>query len=230
MVTRNRWTSGRRGWGAAAAAGAAVLLALSACSDDGPETPGGASPTTQEPTESPSPMPSPTDDETPDDGDGDDDTSRDEPTSSPSPFRANTEPDTSEPGGGAMLTVTDIRVGEHDGFDRVVFDLDGEGTPGWRVAYVDEALDDGSGKPVEVDGDAILQVVISGTAMPMDSGVEEYDGATIDPDDTESVEQIVYRFWFEGYTTSFIGVDGERKPFRVFALTDPARVVVDIEH
>jgi hypothetical protein len=231
MVTRERWTSGRRGWGAAAAAGAAVVLALGACTD-GADTPGddGATPTTQEPTESP--MPSPTDDESPDDDGKDavDDTSGDEPTGSPAPFVANLERDTSEPGDGAMLTVTDVRVGTHEGYDRVVFDLEGEGTPGWRVEYVEEALDDGSGKPVEVDGDAILQVVISGTAMPMDSGVEEYDGATIEPDDTESVEQVVYRFWFEGYTTSFAGIDGEPKPFRVFALENPARVVVDVQH
>lgn len=229
MVTMKRWTTARRRWGAAAACGAAAVLALGSCSDGAEQpTDGGTSPTTQQPTESPSAEPSPTDDETT--GDGDEDTSRDEPTSSPSPFDANTERDTSEPAGDGMLTVTDIRVGTHDGFDRVVFDLGGSGTPGWRVEYVDEALDDGSGKPVQVDGDAILQVVISGTAMPMDSGIEEYDGATIDPDDTASVEQVVYRFWFEGYTTSFIGVEDERKPFRVFSLTDPTRVVVDIQH
>jgi hypothetical protein len=66
--------------------------------------------------------------------------------------------------------------------------------------------------------------------MPDDSGVTEYDGATVDPDGTEVVEEVVYRFWFEGYTTAFVGVDGERKPFRVFALSDPTRVVVDIRH
>jgi hypothetical protein len=227
----------------AAALAVAALLAVAACTaadggDDGgaasPTTSPGTSPTTAEPSPttsgppSGSPTASPTGGD--DGGDGGDDTSGDEPTGSAPPFAANTEPDTAEPGGAAMLTVTDVRVGTHEGYDRVVFDLGGSGTPGWRVEYVDEAIDDGSGNPVAVDGEAILQVVISGTAMPADSGVEEYDGDTIDPDDTEAVEQVVYRFWFEGYTTSFIGVEGERKPFRVFSLTDPARVVVDVEH
>jgi hypothetical protein len=224
----------------AAAFAVAALVAAAGCTagggDDGatasPTSSPEASPTTAEPspTANASPSGSPAASPTDDGDDGDDDTSGDEPTGSAPPFVANTEADTAEPGGAAMLTVTDVRVGAHDGYDRVVFDLGGQGTPGWRVEYVDEAIDDGSGNLVEVDGDATLQVVISGTAMPADSGVEEYAGDTIDPDDTESVEQVVYRFWFEGYTTSFIGVEGERKPFRVFSLTDPARVVVDVQH
>ncbi|AEG44832.1 hypothetical protein [Isoptericola variabilis] len=224
----------------AAALAAAALLLVGACTG-GEGQPGygtGGNPTTSAPT--PTDTASPTDDAAPSgtaspgtadpDDDTGDDTSTDEPTGSAPPFAANTEPDTAEPGGDARLTVTDVRVGAHDGFDRVVFDLGGSGTPGWRVEYVDEAVDDGSGNPVDVDGDAILQVVISGTAMPDDSGVPEYDGGPVDPDGTEAVEEVVYRFWFEGYSTAFIGVDGERRPFRVFALSDPARVVVDVRH
>ncbi len=241
--------TGRGTRGSAAALALAAALLLGACTGD--DDPGGeASPTAATtPGESATPGGSPSgnaspsaspddrgdDDATDDTGDDSvddttDDTTADEPARGTSPFPANAEPDTAEPSGDARLTVTDIRVGEHDGYDRVVFDLGGAGTPGWRVEYVDEAIDDGSGNPVEVDGDAILQVVISGTAMPADSGVEEYDGTTLAPDDTEAVEEVVYRFWFEGYTTAFVGVDDGRKPFRVFSLTEPARVVVDVQH
>lgn len=150
------------------------------------------------------------------------------------PFAANTKPDTAEPTGEGetFLTVTDIRVAEHDRYDRVVFDLDGTGSgrPGWRVEYVDQATDDGSGHAVEVDGDAILRVSLSGTATPTDSGVEEFPGDRIEPDDTESVNEIVYRYWFEGYTTAFLGIDEGKRPFRVFLLEDPTRVVVDVQH
>ncbi|WP_125777535.1 AMIN-like domain-containing (lipo)protein [Antribacter gilvus] len=148
------------------------------------------------------------------------------------PFTANTEPDTSEPAGSALLTVTDVRTGRHEGYDRVVFELDGtgEGVPGWRVEYVDQAVDDGSGNPVEVAGDSVLQVTISGTAMPTDSGVEEFSGDRLPGDDLVAVDEVVYRFWFEGYTNAFIGVDGEEKPFRAFLLEDPVRVVIDVQH
>ena len=155
-------------------------------------------------------------------------------TASGPAFAANTQPDTAEPSGAGdtFLTVTDVRVAAHDGYDRVVFDLDGtgSGTPGWRVEYVDEAVDDGSGDTVRVAGDAVLRVSISGTATPMDSGVDEFSGERIEPADTGSIDEIVYRYWFEGYTTAFLGVDGAERPFRAFLLEDPMRVVVDVQH
>jgi hypothetical protein len=150
------------------------------------------------------------------------------------PFVADTSPDTAEPTGEGetFLSVTDIRVAENPGYDRVVFDLDGTGSgkPGWRVEYVDQATDDGSGHAVQVDGDAILRVSLSGTAIPIDSGVEEFSRNRTEPDDTESVDEIVYRYWFEGYTTAFLGIDDGERPFRVFLLENPTRVVVDVQH
>lgn len=150
------------------------------------------------------------------------------------PFPANTRPDTADPAGEGetFLSVTNVRVAEHGRYDRVVFDLDGTGSgaPGWRVEYVDQATDDGSGQTVEVDGDSILRVSLSGTAMPADSGVEEFSGDRVEPEDTDAVEEIVYRHWFEGYTTAFLGVDDDERAFRVFLLENPTRVVVDVRH
>jgi hypothetical protein len=208
--------------------GVGVLVATAGCGD-GDETPAldTAPPVTEE-APPPSPAPSSADDEPAND------TATDEPEGGPEPFPDDVSAAEQEPGGAQLLTVTDVRLGRHDGYDRVVFDLGGEGTPGWNVEYVDEAADDGSGEPVEVGGDAVLSVRISGTAMPMDSGVEEFEGGAIEISDDgvseESVEEVVYRFWFEGYTTAFIGIEGDRTPFRVFALEDPARVVVDVQH
>ncbi|MCF4121677.1 hypothetical protein L1785_11860 [Antribacter sp. KLBMP9083] len=204
----------------------AAVLALTGCTDgddDATPTTGGtttaATPTPSDTTTTASPSPIATDDGT----DADDDAAA-------PPFPADTSTDTSEPSGTALLTVTDVRTGRHEGYDRVVFELGGtgEGVPGWRVEYVPEALDDGSGNAVEVDGDSILQVVISGTAMPLDSGVTEWPGDRLAPTDTEAVKEVVYRFVFEGYSTAFIGVDGDPRPFRAFLLEDPVRVVVDV--
>ncbi|WP_166849164.1 hypothetical protein [Isoptericola sp. BMS4] len=249
-------TAARRARGAAVVAAGLAVAGLAAC-DGGPELPGygGGAPTTQEES-SPTPTDGDTDDDRHmddedmgdgdhmddedmgdgdhmDDGHGDDGTGDDDP-SGDTPFRADDRPDTGRASGDAALVITDVRVGAHDGYDRVVLDLGGTGSPGWRVEYVDRATDDGSGEPVDVDGDEVLQVRLSGMALPSDvSGVAEYDGGRVEPDGTEAVEEVVYRFWFEGYTTIFIGVDdptdGARRPaFRVFALDDPARVVVDV--
>ncbi|QDW62846.1 hypothetical protein [Oerskovia sp. KBS0722] len=202
----------------------AALLALTACSgggDGGDETvPGSPSPTVSS---APSPSASAGATDTPT-GTTDDDGS----TSAP-PFPANTEPDTSDPSAGAALTVTDIRVGRHDGFDRVVFELGGTGTPGWRVEYVPEAIDDASGNPYDVAGDGTLQVMISGSGYPTDTGVATYSGPNpLRVAETDEVEEVALRGVFEGYTQAFIGTDDADNPFRVYALTDPTRVVVEV--
>jgi len=222
-MTSTRPRTGSRP-GVVAAVTTLLALALASCAGDGTEgdAPGSGATATRSDDASGDGAGDATD---PDDaGDTGDDPTTDV------PFAADASPDTSDPSAHATLVVTDVRVGRHDGFDRVVFDLGGEGTPGWSVEYVDAAADDGSGEPVRVDGDAVLQVRLSGMAMPgEDPDVTEYDGATIDPEGTRGVEEVVYRFWFEGYTTAFVGVDEPGLPFRVFALEDPARVVVDVQ-
>ena len=55
-------------------------------------------------------------------------------------FPANAEPDTEAASADAPVTVSDLRAGRQDGFDRVVFEVGGTGTPGWDVRYVDAAV------------------------------------------------------------------------------------------
>jgi hypothetical protein len=207
----------------------ALAFALSACGDGG----GGAAPSASSPVTSPASSPaspsttagSGTDDgssgeappDTPDDG-----------TGGAAQFPANTEPDTGEASEDALLSVTAIRIGRHDGFDRVVFEADGTGTPGWDVRYVDGANSQGSGDDIEVAGEAVLQVTVTGVGIPADTGVEEYAGPDrLSAGDAEVVTEVVWDSTFEGTTVSFIGVT-EQTPFRVYLLEDPARVVVEV--
>lgn len=151
-----------------------------------------------------------------------------EPSTDAAPFEADTSEDTGEATGGP-LSVVAVRAAHHDGFDRVVFELDGQeaGQPGWRVGYVDEPSQQGSGDAVEVDGSAYLQVMLTGTGYPFDTGAEEFTGTT-DPSGTTAVEQVVTGGVYEGQAQAFIGLDSEQ-PFRVFRLENPARVVVDVQ-
>lgn len=155
-----------------------------------------------------------------------------EPSPTPSPskaFAGGTGRVEKDPTGGP-LSVVAVRAARQDGYDRVVFELDGReaGAPGWTVEYVDDPRRDGSGDPVEVKGDATLVVLVSGTGYPFDTGVEEAERATVGAD-LEVVEDVVLGSVFEGVYEAFVGVDGKR-PFTVFRLADPARLVVDIAH
>ena len=156
-------------------------------------------------------------------------TEGDDSTDAP-PFPANTEPDTGAASADSLVTVTEIRTGLHDGYDRVVFEVAGTGTPGWDVRYVDEAASQGSGMAVPVEGDAILQVTISGVGYPTDTGIEEYDGSAPLPGaGTEVVTEVVWDTTFEGTSVAFVGMT-EETPFRVYLLQEPARVVLDVVH
>ena len=144
------------------------------------------------------------------------------------PFPANTDPDTEAQSADALVTVTDIRVGRHDGFDRVVFEVDGTGTPGWDVQYVDQAASQGSGEPVDVAGDAVLQVTLTGAGYPYDTGVDEYAGPDpLSVPDTQTVTEVAFDNTFEGQTVAFVGTQAQT-PFRVYLLENPTRVVLEV--
>ncbi|GGL30873.1 AMIN-like domain-containing (lipo)protein [Nocardia jinanensis] len=145
------------------------------------------------------------------------------------PAPDDTVPKQAEASPGALLTVTDIRLSRHPGFDRVEYELGGEGTPGWSVWYTGRALQDGSGRELEVAGDSVLEVRITGSAYPFDSKVTPYAGP--DPATDPAVPGIagVYRTTvFEGVTQSFIGVAADEPGFTVSAAAMPNRLVIDI--
>lgn len=125
--------------------------------------------------------------------------------------------------------VTDVRAGEHVFFDRVVFEIAGEGEVGWRMDYVDQAIEPGTGDPVEVAGDAILEVMLTGVAPPPDlpEDIEIWDVDRLEGLEQSAITEVVNSVIFEGRHTFFVGVD-EVLPFAVERLSDPQRVVIDV--
>jgi hypothetical protein len=153
------------------------------------------------------------------------------PAPSPSPVFAASTADDRQAASGAQLSVTAVRVARHDGYDRVVFELEGRapGTPGWRVGYEQDPRRDGSGEPVEVEGEATLVVRLEGVGYPFDTGVDEVSSAPPVPGDAEVLRDLELGGVYEGLYDAYLGVRRE-VPFRVFRLSDPARVVVDLRH
>ena len=131
-----------------------------------------------------------------------------------------------------QVFLTDARIGAHEGFDRVVWEYAGDGTPGWRVGYTDDPRRQGSGHVVDLPGDATLEVLLLGVGYPMDgpAGFEPYEGPQrLASADTTVVTEVEVGGSFEAQQDGFVGVTSER-PFRVTLLEDPTRVVLDVAH
>lgn len=128
---------------------------------------------------------------------------------------------------GSNLMVTDVRIASHEGFDRVVFDMEGEGTPGWMTMYTRNPTQQGSGNPLDYTGDIALQVGVDGTNYPNELGVEPPILGTFPG--SGSVNEVSYSSLFEGRTEFVIGLQ-DQLPYAVGALENPTRLVIDFVH
>ena len=157
-------------------------------------------------------------------------TSTADPETSAPPFTADTHPDDGGVGSGNGLGLTGVRTARQPGYDRVVFDLGGTGTPGWRVEYTTNPVYEGSGDPVTLEGTVFLQVILRGVGLPYDTGLAPFGESTtrVPGTGTKGVAEIAPGGVFEGEQGAFIGLTGAERPFRVFALANPARLVVDV--
>jgi len=135
----------------------------------------------------------------------------------------------------ASAALTDIRTGQHDCYDRVVFDFDGPST-GYMVNYADQVYSEGKGQPLSPAGGAKLNVVLLENAYDVQTGVATYTHQVGDHvaniGGYRTLRDVVFGGTFEGYTTIGLGVRA-RLPFRVFGLAGPGehgRIVVDVAH
>ncbi|NME88655.1 AMIN-like domain-containing (lipo)protein [Corynebacterium stationis] len=133
---------------------------------------------------------------------------------------------TSRPNKPAQLLVTDVRLGIHDSFERVVLDLDGNGDPGWFIDYTDKPMQQGSGALVQHDGRTTLNVNIDGTVYPHELNMEDPELHTVSSQGG-FISQVISTGTYEGRSQFFICLD-ETRPYSVQVLEDPKRIVIDI--
>ncbi len=123
--------------------------------------------------------------------------------------------------------LTDLRVGSHDGFERVVAEFTGNGPVGWRTVWEHEVFEQGRGEPLEIEGPVFLDVFLRGTSIPMTDEDYEVYFEQHNPRISGGIRAI-YDSTFEGTTHIAIGMDYQR-PYRIYTLADPYRVVIDIQ-
>ena len=127
-----------------------------------------------------------------------------------------------------------VRVGRNAGFERIVYEFAGTSMPGYRVGWVEgPILADGSGEPVDVAGKAYLEMVMqpaSGVDLSAPQLTVVYNG----PDriavagQTKLITDLVRTGDFEAVLTWVAGTT-EKVPFRVLRLSNPTRIVVDLQ-
>ncbi|MEU1181139.1 hypothetical protein ABZ464_26535 [Streptomyces sp. NPDC005820] len=131
--------------------------------------------------------------------------------------------------------ITNVRTGRHDCYDRFVVDVPAASADqlGYTVHYVDELIQDPSGKPIPVGGGAILEVIVRAPAYNPNTGTSTYPARAGQP--LPGVDLTGYRTFrdtrfassFEGQTQFGLGVRA-RLPFRVLQLD--GHLVVDVAH
>ncbi len=141
----------------------------------------------------------------------------------------------------AQGPLTGARVGRHDCFDRLVFDLASAPAPGYNVRYIDPPYRaEGSGAPLLVAGGAVMQITVHAPAYDANgNSTVPWSGTAVvvRPDQFQAAgyrtfKDLVWGGTFEGYSSFGLGVRA-RLPFRVFQLDGPGggtRLVVDVAH
>ncbi len=152
-----------------------------------------------------------------------------------------TAPDVTSGWPGAAFTAPgrslqeEVRIGTHLGYDRflIEFEEDGRTPNGWSVGWISGSpIHDGSGELVDMEGNEFLEVRYLGSAGWVTypeawyQGPQEFFGSTVGAINLVEAEMAGD---YEGYVTWYVSAQTAR-PFNVFTLTGPPRLVVDICH
>jgi len=125
--------------------------------------------------------------------------------------------------------ITDVRVGTHDGYDRVVFEF-ASGLPDAVIEGVLPPLyADPSGLELDVAGSAFLRVTMHGASKVSPEGGLTYSGSTNFAPGFDRLVQLIEGGDSEAVSTWYLGLNGAGC-YRVLTLTGPSRLVIDIEH
>jgi hypothetical protein len=173
------------------------------------------------------------------------------PVESPSPSEASVEPSASgtplptvEPSGEtgfacdlpvhgsgtvARANITDVRVGTHDGYDRIVFQFRG-GIPEFDIKNATPPFTaDPSDQPLTVNGSSFLSITLHGGTKQTESGASSYNGPRNFALDFPTLVHLVEGGDFEAVSTWYAGLS-HAACVRVSTLTSPDRLVIDVQH
>ena len=132
-------------------------------------------------------------------------------------------------GTGGFATQTDVRVGRHDDYDRIVFEFAENVIPAYDIEYVTgPQYTCGQGSEVSVAGAVTLRVRLTGARIHDDSGTLSIPSRELTPGLPSLVEAREI-CGFEGQVTWLVGLAADSN-LRLFLLQEPGRIVIDVPH
>ena len=144
------------------------------------------------------------------------------------PFRGGRTQIEGSLGTGLVAALVDVRTADQGAFDRITFEFDAAG-PNYRIEYVTSPSQCGSGEPIALaPGQAALQVKFMPAVAHNEAGQPTFGRNVLTPA-LPSIAKVVQECDFEADVT-WIVILGQPLDFRVTALTNPARLAVDIAH
>jgi hypothetical protein len=129
-----------------------------------------------------------------------------------------------------LALLTDVRVGAHPTYDRVVFDL--TSVPDHGYTYVNQFVHDPSGTPVDLPtpASAFIKYTMTGASAHAANGDLTYTGAWVfSTPQLSNIRDIAIIGDYEGVLTVGLGL-AHAAPVDMFALRNPDRLVIDVDH
>jgi hypothetical protein len=127
-----------------------------------------------------------------------------------------------------VATLVDVRAAQHETYDRLVFEFAGPLPADYDVRFVSQVLGDASGAPIPMVGDALLRVRFSPAVGHNDSGQATF-GAPRRTFALPNLIQVNEAGDFEAVLSFGVSL-AQATAFDVFTLTNPSRVVIDIDN
>jgi hypothetical protein len=128
----------------------------------------------------------------------------------------------------AFSQLTNIRVGRHATYDRIVLDFRGSPPTSFNAKWVNGLVADGSGLPISLPGNKFVSVVIQNASSFDLSGNRTYPGPTkFTTRQLRNVEAVTITGDFEHVLSIGLGTR-HRSWLHTFTLTNPNRLVIDV--
>ncbi len=154
------------------------------------------------------------------------------PSATGTPFQGDTAPVTATaPAGLEPPILQDVRAASHEGFDRIVFEFEGDGLPGYSISYTTGAVACGSGedRAAELGEGTVPPAILRIQMQPANAHTEA--GESTAPLDLQpnlsTIRAGLLTCDFEADVTYHLALTAEQ-PFAISTLNDPPRLVVDV--